>query len=87
MKLYKLVRVIKQTIETKPTHNLLALRSRMELLQSENPNDDFAIIDTDGNPVEIDDFNQAEFAKANLKKAAQELEYRELVKTKLARYV
>jgi hypothetical protein len=59
----------------------------MDLLQSENPNDDFEIIDTDGNPVDIGDFNAAELAhpvvKANLKKVAKELEYRELVKKKL----
>ena len=61
----------------------------MEQQQEENPNDDFKIVDSDGNVAEIDDFLEAEIAhpvaKAQRKQAAIADEIRANISKKLRR--
>ena len=61
----------------------------MEQQQEENPNDDFKIVDSDGNVAEIDDFLEAEIAhpvaKAKRKQAALDDEMRANISKKLRR--
>ena len=89
MKQFKLVRIILTEIESPPSTNLLELRRKMEQQQEENPNDDFKIVDSDGNVAEIDDFLEAEIAhpvaKAKRKQAALDDEYKAKVSKKLRR--
>ena len=61
----------------------------MEQQQKENPDDDFKIVDADGNVAEIDDFLEAELAhpvaKAQRKQAALDDEMRANISKKLRR--
>jgi hypothetical protein len=61
----------------------------MEQQQRENPNDDFKIVDADGNPPQLLDFVAADLAhpvaKAKRKQAALDDEYKAKVSKKLRR--
>lgn len=89
-KQFKLVRIIKERLETQPTPHLNTLRLRMERLQSQYPDDDFYIVDCDNKPVKSIDFIAADLAhpvaKAKRKKAARDAEYHKTMKDKLARF-
>jgi len=86
LKKFKLIRTIKERIESPLTHRLHILKNKMECLQMAYPNDDFAIVDEQGNPAQIDDFIAADLAhpvaKANQAKAE---EYKAEVKQRLKR--
>ena len=51
------------------TRNLLALRRLMEVQQDANPDDDFKIVDQDGNAVELEDFAIASMSAKQRKEA------------------
>jgi hypothetical protein len=79
VKKYKLVKIVMVEIDATPlTRNLLALRQQMEVQQNANPNDDFKIVDQDGNPVELQDFTASLSAKER-----KEAAYKELAKKRL----
>jgi hypothetical protein len=87
-KQFKLIRTIHTTVDvTKLTTRLGVLRLKMERLQSENPLDDFAIVDEQGNPAQIIDFLAADLAhpvaKAKRVKAAKADEYKASVSKRL----
>ena len=62
-KKFKLIRTYTVTTdETTFTPKLEVLRLKMERRQNECPNDDFRIIDEQGNPAELADFLESELA-------------------------
>jgi hypothetical protein len=62
-KKFKLIRTYTVTTdETTFTPKLDVLRLKMERRQNECPNDDFRIVDEQGNPAELADFLESELA-------------------------
>lgn len=62
-KKFKLIRTIRKDEDvTKLTARLDILRLMMERHQNECPNDDFRIVDEQGNPAELADFLESELA-------------------------
>ena len=89
-KQFKLVRTIKTIVESEPTEKLNILKYRMETLQSQHPDDEFKIVDENGEPPQIIDFIDANLAnpvnKAKRLKALQEYEHEIDLKLKARRF-
>ena len=88
-KQFKLVRTIKTIVESEPTEKLNTLKYRMETLQSYYPDDDFRIVDENGESPQIIDFIAVDLAnpvnKAKRLKASQKAEHDENLKLKVKR--
>jgi hypothetical protein len=83
-KKFKLIRTYTVTTdETTFTPKLDVLRLKMERRQNECPNDDFRIVDEQGNPAELADFLESELAhpvaKANRVKEEKKEQYKKEV--------
>lgn len=89
-KQFKLIRTIKTVMESPLTTKLNILKQRMERLQRENPENEFAIVDADGKPVQILDFVAADLAspvnRANRRKAAKQVEQEQIMRAKVRRF-
>lgn len=89
-KKFKLIRIIKTVMESPLTTKLNTLKARMERLQSQYPDDEFAIVDSDGNPVQVLDFVAADLAnpvnKAKRRKAAKQVEQEQIIRSKVRRF-
>jgi len=89
-KKFKLVRIIKTVMESPLTTKLNTLKARMERLQSQYPDDEFAIVDSDGNPVQVLDYIAADYAspvnKAKRRKVAEQVRYEQTMKAKARRF-
>jgi hypothetical protein len=87
-KKFKLIRTYTVTTdETTFTPKLEVLRLKMERRQNECPNDDFRIIDEQGNPAELADFLESELAhpvaKAKRMKEEKKEKYKKEVSKRL----
>jgi hypothetical protein len=90
-KQFKLIHTFRTTKDvTKLTARLDVLRLKMERLQNENPNDDFAIVDEQNNPAELADFLESELAhpvaKAKRVKEEKKAKYKADVVKRLKNY-
>jgi hypothetical protein len=89
-KKFKLIRTIRKDEDvTKLTARLDILRLMMERHQNECPNDDFRIVDEQGNPAELADFLESELAhpvaKAKRVKEEKKEQYKKEVVKRLKR--
>ena len=88
-KQFKLIRTIKTIIESPLTERLSILKYRMETLQTQYPNDEFKIVDENGDSPQIIDFIAVDLAnpinKAKQIKAPQKAEHDENLKLKVKR--
>ena len=89
-KKFKLIRTYTVTTdETTFTPKLEVLRLKMERRQNECPNDDFRIVDEQGNPAELADFLESELAhpvaKAKRVKEEKKEQYKKEVVKRLKR--
>ncbi len=89
-KKFKLIRTIRKDEDvTKYTARLDVLRLMMERRQNECPNDDFRIVDEQGNSAELADFLESELAhpvaKANRVKEEKKEQYKKEVVKRLKR--
>ena len=88
-KQFKLIRTIRTIIESPLTERLSILKYRMETLQIQYPDDEFKIVDGNGESPQIIDFITADLAnpinKAKRLKASQKAEHDENLKLKVKR--
>ena len=80
MKQYKILRTHKETtIASALTTRLQVLAELKQRLEKQPPDDEFCIVDSMGNPVQIEDFAIASLSA----KERKELELKELAKKRL----
>lgn len=87
-KQFKILRTHKQvTTASALTNRLKTLTLHMERLQAQYPDDEFQIVDSNGNPAQINDYIAADLAspanKAKRKKARQKEELKAEIQKRL----